>query len=443
MKYIIKIFILCSYLFVPNLYAETPSKSVLPVPLTLEYALSLAGNDNNPNVQIALSDKLQALSKQDLFESKYGFQVGVYGQLAAVKASSLLPENYPDRDTDHELSLFVSKRLYDFGRKDKQLEVSSNQIKAANMQLISRKKNHYLQILQSYFNVILADLEFSYQNEAMAIAYIQFDRAKEKLKLKKLSELELLRIETDYRNVSVERSKSENAQRISRSILAINLDNPEQLPSDVDVPDLASIPSFSINRELIEIKQLQVMVVENNLDLKEINFQITAEKQQQQAFYADKYPIISGRIETAWYSRELGGSDKGVAALSIKIPVYQGGEVNANAALSHAKLFKLEASHRQLSMQLRQQVLQIWMNLQNLKQQHQQVKTELNYRELYLDKSRAEYESELKSDLGSAMVFLSAAQLEEKRILYKMAYQWAELDILLGTKQLYGYAYSL
>ncbi|MFK5985800.1 MAG: TolC family protein [Pseudomonadota bacterium] len=441
MKFLAKIWALWIVAYITNIHAAAQLSAPLPSPLTLEYALSLAGNNNNPGVQMAKSEHLLSLSEKTLFESKYDFQVGIYGQLSAVKPSILLPDNYPDRNTDHELNLSVSKRLYDFGRKSNQLEVSSNQLNAANMLLKSSKKTHYLQILQAYFNVILADLEFFYYNEAMAIAYIQYDRAKHKFDSKKISELEFLRIEADYRNVSVERGKSENAQRIKRSILAINLDTPEQLPSDLNTPDLSTIPSFSIKRELPEIKKLQKIVVENNLDLKEINYQITAEKKQQQAYYADKYPIIDGKLEAAWYSRELGGSDQGVATLSIKIPVYQGGEVDARVAISHAKLFKLEALYRQLAMQLRHRVLQSWMSLQNLKQQYQQVQIELSYRELYLDKSRAEYESELKSDLGSAMVFLSAAQLEEKKILYKMAYQWAELDILLASEQLYGYGY--
>ncbi len=430
---------ICCLFIVINLSAQGIETTKFPNPLSLEYALSLAGNKHNPSIQIALSEQLQALSTRDIFEAKNDFQIDVYGQLAAVKASDLLPENYPNRDNDHELSLSVTKRLYDFGRTENQLAVSTNQIKASNIKLSSRKKKHYLQILKAYFDVLLSDLVYFYQNEAMAIAYIQFDRAKTKFELKKVSELELLRIETDYKNVSVERAKSENAQRIKRSILAMILDNPEQLPSDLDIPDLSSISFFSIKRVLPEIKQLQKIVVENNLDLKEINYKIIAEKKQQQAFYANKYPIIKGKLQTAWYSRELGGSDQGIAALSIEIPVYQGGEVDAQVALSHAKLFKLEALHRQLSLNLHQQVLQLWMQLTNLKQQYEQVITELNYRELYLDKSRAEYESELKSDLGSAMVLLSATQLNEKRILYKIAYQWAELDILLGESKLYGY----
>jgi hypothetical protein len=63
---------------------------------------------------------------------------------------------------------------------------------------------------------------------------------------------------------------------------------------------------------------------------------------------------------------------------------------------------------------------------------------ELNYRELYLDKSRIEYDSELKADLGNAMVFLSHSQLAEKQVLFQIAILWTKLDIMMGKETLYG-----
>jgi outer membrane protein TolC len=415
------------------------SSTALPTPLTLKYALSLAGKRHYSEIELALSEQLQTQYEQKLLESKYEFQIGIHGQLAAVKPSSLLARNFLNRNTDHELSLYVTKRLYDFGRRSNQLDVSKKKLKAASTQLINEKKAHYLKILKAYFEVILSDLEFLYNNEAMAIAFIQFDRAKTNFDLKKLSELELLRIKTDYEKTNVERIQSQNKQRLRRLILAINLDQPEQLPSDLQSPDVSTIPSFSNNRELPDITELQTAALKNNLDLKKISYQIEAEKKQQQVFYANKYPIISGKLETAWYSRELGGDDRAVAALSIDIPIYQGSEIQSQVGISSAKLNQLKAIHKSKSMQLQQQVMEIWINLQNLKQRYLQVKTELSYRELYLDKSRIEYESELKSDLGRAMVDLSATQLLEKKVLFEIAYQWAELDIIMNNDQLYAY----
>jgi outer membrane protein TolC len=434
------IFLTCVASASVNAKAEPSSMEPLPSPLTLKYALSLAGNDFNSDVQVALSEQLQAQSEQDLFKSSYDFQIAIQGQLASVKPSGLLSENFSNRNNDHQLSLSVTKRLYDFGRKTNQLDVSGFKIKAANIQIMNNKKHHYLKILRSYFDVILSDLEYLYANEVMAVSFIQFDRARSNFELKKISELELLRLETEYKTTNVKRIQSQNNQRIKRSILAITLDQPEQLPSDLQVPDLSAISSFSINRELPDIKKIQTAALENNLQLKQINYHINAEKKQQQVYYANKNPIIRAKLESSWYSRELGGDDRAMAALSIEIPLYQGKESSARVSMSQAIINKLLATYKSLSLQLRQQSMEIWMQLQNLKQQYQQLKTELNYRELYLDKSRVEYDSELKSDLGNAMVYLSAVQLLEKKVLFEIAYQWAQLDILMDNDKLYAYS---
>jgi len=256
-----QVIFICSVLVSLSVHSETILPTQLPNPLTLKYALSLASNTSHSEVQLALSEQLQTQYEQNLFESKHDFQVGIYGQLAAVKPSSLLSRNFSDRNTDHELSLYLTKRLYDFGRRSNQLDASEKKLQAASSQLINKKKSQYLKILKSYFDVILSDLEFLYHNEAMAIAYIQFDRAQTNFGLKKLSELELLRIKTDYEKTNIERVKSQNNQRIKRLILAISLDQPDQLPSELQVPDLSIIPSFSNNRDLPDIEQFQITLV--------------------------------------------------------------------------------------------------------------------------------------------------------------------------------------
>ncbi|MEF3193885.1 MAG: transporter, partial [Halothiobacillaceae bacterium] len=55
-----------------------------------------------------------------------------------------------------------------------------------------------------------------------------------------------------------------------------------------------------------------------------------------------------------------------------------------------------------------------------------------DYRELYLDRSRALYEMEVSTDLGDSMVQMSDARLRSMRTLFALSLAWAELDALLG-----------
>jgi hypothetical protein len=75
-----------------------------------------------------------------------------------------------------------------------------------------------------------------------------------------------------------------------------------------------------------------------------------------------------------------------------------------------------------------------WFALQQLRQQGEQARSELAYRELYLDWSRANYEMEVKADLGDAMVRLSDAQLALTKTDFATELGWEQLRVLLGVE---------
>ncbi len=56
----------------------------------------------------------------------------------------------------------------------------------------------------------------------------------------------------------------------------------------------------------------------------------------------------------------------------------------------------------------------------------------ISYRDLYLDRSRALYELEVRTDLGDAMTQMTEAQWEATRAKYRLALTWAKIDALTG-----------
>ena len=55
-----------------------------------------------------------------------------------------------------------------------------------------------------------------------------------------------------------------------------------------------------------------------------------------------------------------------------------------------------------------------------------------DYRELYLDRSRALYEMEVRTDLGDAMVQMSAVRLDRARAVFDWMLTRAQLAALSG-----------
>ena len=94
-----------------------------------------------------------------------------------------------------------------------------------------------LEIMQRFFDVLLADLSFARDNEAMAVAYVRFDRATAREELGQFSSLRTAELEAEYQRIRRQRAASEAAQRITRSLLAQALGRPGELPRQVVTPE--------------------------------------------------------------------------------------------------------------------------------------------------------------------------------------------------------------
>jgi hypothetical protein len=93
-----------------------------------------------------------------------------------------------------------------------------------------------LEIMRRYFDVLLADLSYMRDNEAMAVGYIQFDRAEARRGLGQRSPLEVSELEAAYQLIRRQRAASDAARRVTRSMLAQALNTPETLPKTLIEP---------------------------------------------------------------------------------------------------------------------------------------------------------------------------------------------------------------
>jgi hypothetical protein len=99
-----------------------------------------------------------------------------------------------------------------------------------------------LEILQRFLDVLLADQSFSRYSEAMAVAYIQFDRASVRRELGQVSDLRVAELNATYQDVRQRRAGSEAAQRLTRALLAQAMDQPDALPRELTAPRLPALP---------------------------------------------------------------------------------------------------------------------------------------------------------------------------------------------------------
>lgn len=99
--------------------------------------------------------------------------------------------------------------------------------------LLSPLARRQLAVVTAYFDLLLSDLSFALYSETVAVAYVQWDRARERRELGQTSELRDAELQVVYREALHRRSASEAGQRLTRSRLARAMGRPGQLPSEV------------------------------------------------------------------------------------------------------------------------------------------------------------------------------------------------------------------
>lgn len=412
-----------------TLAQEQPELAPLPEPLTLDFALSQV-DITHPDLQVGEAAIKAAQAEQQLVESDTGIKSRIVGRLRWVQPPSYNPDQTHD---DHRLGLVIDKTLYDFGRTKSRLEAVQQNIESQQILYEDTRQQRRIEIMQRYFDVVLADLYFYQMNEAMAVAFVELDKRRDRNELGQVSDIQVLEQEAEYQRVRKLRSQSQNQQRLTRARLAYVLGRPGQLPETVSRPANLS----QLLRTLPEVELLQAQAMQNSSLLRALRAQIAAGQAQLAALRATGNPVLFGEAQANAYTKERSSYDDWRVSVQLEVPLTTGGRVDADAAKQQAELYRLQAELTAAEEQIKQTVLELWLELDALLLQREQMRAQMNYRELSLDRSRALYELEVRTNLGDSMVRVTEAERQAMLTDFNIALGWEKMDVLTG-----GYSFD-
>lgn len=400
-------------------YAES-----LPEPLTLDYVLAL-DITLHPTIQTAMANSQIHTSSRLQINAVNELTVDLQARAQIVEPSQFALDQSRD---DHQVSLLLRKPLYDFGRSSALQAAASANVESGELMLFDTINQHRLTIMKRFFDVLLADLKFIHDNEAMSMAFVRLDRGRSRNELGQLSDIELAALEASYQQTRLDYIESQSSQRSTRSLLANALNRPGELVSEVAEPVL-----FLPDEHLPDININQQQAVQNNPVLRALRYQLKAAERQIAASRADKKPMLESEVTVSQYARESGSHDKWRAAIILDIPLITGDRINAQVAKRQAEQRLTQSQLHAAEMDVAQSVLDTQLYLETLTVARQQIKTQAAFRDLYLERSRALYEMEVQSDLGDAMVQISDTRFQLAKAEYQIALVWAGLQALIGN----------
>jgi len=401
-------------------------QGALPQPLTLDLALQYVEDSGHFQVQSVNENLQQALAETEQARSNNDFRVNLSGRLSKVGVSEL---GDPEEDNDSVVSLFVRKPLYDFGKTS-----TRDQLAILNVELRQLEKEYLLEqrslsIAQKYFDVLHADNEYLRHNEDLAIGYIRYDRARENRELGLSSELEVMESQAAYEVIRQNRANSENLQRYTRYLLAEELGFPDSPPSELTMPELVADRKIGD-----DVNALAERAFRRSLLVKIQHKKVEIARQQIEMSRHITGPTLDAELEFSEYARDGSTRDDWRASVFFDIPLYAGSTEKSAVSIASARHRRELAEYNRVRSEMRLKVLQLWQAIRQSELRLSGSLVNQEFRDMTLDRSRAEYELEFKTDLGDSMVQFSESRMQTYQARFELEMAWRRLQALVGTE---------
>ncbi|OYW35512.1 MAG: hypothetical protein B7Z35_15090 [Hydrogenophilales bacterium 12-61-10] len=389
--------------------------------LTLDEALATVAAPH-PDRRIAESDLAVARADLDQVASLQDFRLYLDGSLATGQG------DIGGWRANNIGRIVARKPLFDFGRSRQAVAAANQEVAARQTALFHVQSLRRIDIMARYFDVLLADMQYAADNEFMAVAYVSWDNAQDRFKVGQISQPELLRLEADYQAIRERREASLQAVRSSRQRLAHALLRPGNVPTELAEPVLQgnAVP-------LADYETLLPWVMEKNPQVQALQAQLAASDARIAAVRAERNPMLDAEVVGADYSRASTTRDNLSAGLLFVIPLYQGGRVDAGVARERALKERSAAELDKLKLELADSLLVTLQEIEWLRgSAGASADKQIEFRDWALERSRAEYELEMKTNLGTSMAETQVAALRRKQVDYQLALALARLEAMSG-----------
>ncbi len=392
-------------------------------PLTLSAALA-AADAGNPDTRMAEADRDAALAERDIASSRTDTTLNFNGILRSGAQKPNMENFLPD----NSVQLIARKTLYDFGRSSAAEEAAGYEVSARESEMVTAKERHRLDVMARFFDVLMADMQYTADNEIMSIRYVTFDHGRDNLAAGKISAVELSELESRFQDALLKRNASQQQQRITRALLANAMNHPGELPEDLEDPKLESN-----NRKLPEYTVLLPEMLANNPRIRAQQELLVASQKRIDSYKADRRPTLDAEVQASDFSRPALTRDNVSAGLILNWPIWQGIRNDSRIAREYALSNKSQAALDKLKMDMTQSFLETYLQIEQLQtvgRSSAQKRVEQN--DLVLERSRGLYEMELRSDLGTSMADTVEAGLRARRNEYQLALAFARLEAMMG-----------
>ncbi|MEJ7620475.1 MAG: TolC family protein [Aquificaceae bacterium] len=380
------------------------SQEIITLDYKKVYELALK---NNKELQ-RLRHQINALEIDYQLAQKY--------YLPIVYAGASLLYDFDKKDTKLDANLTVVSTLYEFQRTKSRIELSKIRRDTAQLMLKQLHIDLQLRIIRLFAEAQLYKKLSEVKREEMAIAYVRFDRAREKKELGLATDHEVFRLESVYRE---KRSELFYAQHMYNHTL-LQIKELAGIPYETII-QVEDLPTREVDRLIKPFPELLKEALEKNTSLRIKDLEVKSYEEDIKVVRQVISPRLSLRIST----------DK--SGLELSTPIYDAGrqyKVDYLASLKRSAQSEREG----IEASLRLMFFSAPYEWEYLRAKLTEAIAKDRFAEENLTLRRSEYELELAFDLGYVMAEKSEAERQLMEARYKLILLWAKLLSLAGRE---------
>ncbi len=383
--------------------------------LSLSFGQELLTLDYKKVYELALRNNkdIQRLQEQiRAFEVDYQLAQRYY--LPIVYAGASILYDMDNKETKTNVNLSIISTLYEFQKTKSRIELSRIKRDIAQIMLDQLNRDIQLRIIKLFADAHLYKKLTEVKREEMAIAYVRFDRARERKELGLATDYEVFRLESIFRE---KRSELFYAQHMYNHTL-LEIKQLAGIPYEtlIEVEDL---PFKELEKPLADFSTLREEALKNNASLKIKDMEIKNYEEELKVANQTISPRVNLRIST----------DK--SGLELSTPIYDAGKPYKVEYLTYLKK-SIQREKEGIEQSINLMFLSAPYEWEYLRAKWMEAYTKNRFAEENLTLRRSEYELELAFDLGYAMAEKSEVERQLMEARYKLIIFWAKLFNLAG-----------
>jgi outer membrane protein TolC len=334
-----------------------------------------------------------------------------------------------DPYNQYSTSVDLGMTLFDFGKTSTQVKIQDLNVNASRADYDDVRTKVALNVKNAYYNLLQNQRNLDVAIDTVKQYQQHLEQANAFFRIGTKPKFDVTKAEVDFGNARLNVLKAENTVRIAKITLKDAMGIPENA-------DFAIVDNLAFQKRDLQLNNILNTAYSNRPDLHSVVAKREAAERSINLAQKGYYPVLSGSAGYGYSGTEFPVDSGWNAGASLSFPLFNGLSTKYQVDEARANVEVLKANEDSIRQQIRLDVQQAYLNIQDTAQQISMSEmTVLQARENY-DLASGRYRTGVGNpiEVADAIISLNNARANLNTALYNYKTAQAALDKATGAK---------